>query len=117
MKHLIRTLLASLFICLYSCNTYKPLSQKEINSLKKQGYVLGTLEKKNAGDCEWTLTDEDSGLQYDPVNFEMDKFPIDKKLKKQIVLVKFLPLRMKNRCGKASPVSIIEIVENKKDKK
>jgi len=71
------------------------------------GYTEGTIIYSEEEDvCAYTILIKDN-IYYDPVDLK-DEFKIDR-LK---VYFKFTGLRMLNRCNKANPVKINEIIVN-----
>lgn len=84
-----------------SSDTMKISESKMIeNGFKKATVVYSTIP----GDCEFTIAVEGETVLFDPINLE-GKFQ-----KSQAkIWVKYIPLRMPNRCEKASPIEISEI--------
>jgi len=69
------------------------------------GYTAGTIiysEEENA--CDYTISIQNN-FYYDPVNLK-DEF----KINGLSVYFKYSLLRMANRCDKANPISIVEIL-------
>ena len=101
-------------LCLTSCkntkevakdNTEEKVTEKAFDAT---GYTSGTIVYSDKeGDCEYTIKLKD-GLYYDPINLEDDY-----KKDGMAVYFKFRGLRMMNRCNKANPVSIDEMVKAK----
>ncbi len=101
----------ALGILVISCNTNKEvLETKDAMSekmkleegFKKATVIYSTLE----GDCPYTISVEGESVLFDPVNLESNF-----KKNQEKVWVKYHPLRMPNRCDKANPVEITEIVK------
>lgn len=84
-----------------SSDTMKISESKMIeNGFKKATVVYSTIPE----DCEFTLAVEGETVLFDPINLE-GKFQ-----KSQAkIWVKYIPLRMPNRCEKALPVEITEV--------
>ena len=112
----ILTLLFS--ILLFSCNsTNKSVTTTSINEVKiatekmmEAGFIKGTIvASKIEGDCPITIKVEgENGAYYlDPIDLKED-FQIDG----EKVWFKYGGLRRMNRCEKANPISIIEIVKS-----
>ncbi len=99
-------------LCIASCknteevakdNTKESITEKTFDPT---GYTSGTIVySKEKDDCEYTIRLDD-GYYYDPINLE-DSFKKDG----MVVYFKFRGLRMMNRCNKAGPVSIEEMVK------
>ena len=104
---------------LFSCNsTHKSITnnteeeeeaQMESNKMTEAGFTSGTIVySEKEGDCPTTIQVEggEEALFYDPINIaEVFKNDGNK------VWFKFTRLRMMNRCDKAGPIRIEEILE------
>jgi len=112
----ILTLLFS--ILLFSCNstnktvTANPEDEVKIATEKmmEAGFIKGTIVASTIeGDCPITIKVEGKNGTYylDPIDLKGD-FQTDG----EKVWFKFGPLRRMNRCDKANPISIIEIVKS-----
>ncbi len=95
-----------------SCNSQKNMDTKTFIKSEKykemisNGYTFGVITKSNVkGDCEYSIKISDS-LYYDPVNLS-DLY------KKDMLEIwfKFTRMRRMNRCEKASPITINEIIK------
>ena len=102
-------------LCFTSCkNTEEVAKDKAEDKVAEEafdptGYTSGIIEySQEKDDCEYTIKLKE-GLYYDPINLE-DGFKKDG----MAVYFKFRGLRMMNRCPKANPVSIEEMVLAKK---
>jgi hypothetical protein len=116
MSYLKITLLLFSILCT-ACNASKSKEIKEENStimmeennkMEEAGYKKGTIvysDKEN--DCEYTIKMEGNSAYFlDPEALE-DTFKIDGEL----VWIKFRGLRRMNRCEKASPIELTEILK------
>ena len=99
------------FICLLSCHTNKKVTDKEnslsstTESLIKKGFKKAIIIKnKSKSSCALLVSLLDSKELLDPVGIDQNNFKNEEK-----IWFKFSSLRMKNRCEKARPVSVIEI--------
>ncbi len=105
------------FILLFfftSCNSRKNMDTKTFIKSEKykkmisDGYTFGKIIKSNVkGDCEFSIKISDS-LYYDPVNLS-DLYRKDK----LEIWFKFTRMRRMNRCQKALPITINDIVKKK----
>jgi len=109
MKYLIKSIVLFFFAFILSCNSSKSLSKNTIEEYKKKGYVLGLIEPKKNGDCNYVITMIGSDLKYDPINIANEKFT-QFLSKKNTILFTFSRLRMKNRCDNISPIRLIDVV-------
>ncbi|MBT3588835.1 MAG: hypothetical protein HN507_09320 [Flavobacteriaceae bacterium] len=106
-------------ILLFSCNstnktvTANPEDEVKIATEKmmEAGFIKGTIVTSTIeGDCPITIKVEGKNGTYylDPIDLKEGFLTDGEK-----VWFKFGPLRRMNRCEKANPISIIEIVKNK----
>ncbi len=91
-----------------SCNC-KKIADKETDNQQKEMMEAGfkkavILHSDKEGDCPYVLSIDNEEMLFDPINLESNY-----KSANIEVWVKYRPLRMANRCDKASPVEIIEI--------
>jgi hypothetical protein len=100
------------FFCIISCSTIDKTISAEKRIIKNQridkGFTLGEIFLSNIeGDCPVTIKiDDKNGIYYlDPINLE-EKYHIDG----LNVWFKYGGLRRMNRCQKANPITINEIV-------
>lgn len=107
----LRNFIPAAFVMLaFSCNTNKSVSgeNRDISSEKMEEAGFQKVElvvSDTEGDCPYTLQIKGQETLLDPINLE------DTYKKSGISLwVKYRPLRMPNRCEKANPVEIMEIV-------
>ena len=107
-----------LFLTIISCNstnkatetTNKTEQQMDSKKMIADGYLAGQISiSKEEGDCPITIKVEGKNGAYylDPIDLKED-FQTDG----EKVWFKFGPLRRMNRCEKANPISIIEIVKS-----
>ncbi|MDT0556136.1 hypothetical protein [Patiriisocius hiemis] len=71
------------------------------------GFTIGTIVYSvDENDCNYTIkvTNKNEEVFYDPINLEDDFKKNDIK-----IAFKFRPLKMKNRCNKANPISVFEV--------
>ena len=115
MKTTLLVLGTAAFLCVTSCKNTKEVTKDTIeekvteDAFDPTGYTSGTIVySKEKDDCKYTIKLKD-GLFYDPINLE-DSYKKDG----MAVYFKFRGLRMMNRCNKATPVSIEEMIEAKK---
>lgn len=112
MKFLKLTAVLIFLLAIMSCQTKNTTSETVKTSEGKmieKGFKKATVIYSNqAGDCEYTFAVEGETNLFDPVNLE-DKF----QKSQQKIWVKYTPLRMPNRCEKASPVEVTEIQPRK----
>lgn len=99
-----------------SCNAKKKSvksedATKQLEMVKEkmisEGFTMGTITAhKDGSGCPFTIKVDDSNIPYllDPVNIE-DGFKKDGLM----VWVKYIPMRMKNRCEGANPVTVSEM--------
>lgn len=119
MKLILSFLISLIISTSASCNSQKTMSHKlHKNELKsstdsstnKSKYTYGTIiiNKENS-ECSVLIELED-GVFFDPINLDekFESFKIDK------LKIKFTyqPLRMMNRCDKANPISIVELLKS-----
>lgn len=95
--------------CCATNNTTNATESAE--EMMKSGFVMGELVFSDVeGDCEYTIQTYGSEPELlDPTNLD-DAFKADG-IK---VWVKYISLRMANRCDKARPIEIIEIQKREK---
>lgn len=105
----------AMLLCLASCKNTNKLAKESINKkavetkFDPSGYQKGVIvHSEEKGDCEYTIL-LDNGTNYDPINLE-NSF----KKGGMSVYFKYRGLRMANRCTKANPISIEEILEAQK---
>ncbi len=120
---ILKTTLSLMLFAAVACNTTKTntetstqtttttTSETKMDDQKMMdaGFKMGTIvASKVEGDCPYTIKMEDADKPYflDPQNLEA----IYKKDGEKI-WVKFNGLRMMNRCEKANPISITEILK------
>lgn len=78
--------------------------EKEQNMIK-DGFTKGTIVySKEPGDCEWTIK-LDNGVHYESMTL-----PEEYKKADITVYFKFIPQRRPNKCAKANPVEITEMI-------
>ncbi len=83
------------------------VESKSDQKMKAEGYVLGTIVYSEVeGDCPYVIQlVSDPNTMLDPIDLAEDH-----KVNGQKVWFTYNPLRMKNRCDKANPVSLEKIV-------
>jgi hypothetical protein len=102
------SILLILLLVTMSCqckkSTAETLSKSE-GKMMEEGFKKATVVYSSLpGDCEYTFAVEGETNLFDPINLE-GKFQ-----KSQMnIWIKYIPLRMPNRCEKALPVEIAEI--------
>lgn len=99
--------ITSMFILLFviSCgNSVKKLENNNVEMIA-DGYIKGTILFSDIeGDCVYTIQVEDNKkLLLDPINLDENFMKNQKK-----IWFKYTPLKMKNRCDKANPISLID---------
>jgi len=90
-------------------NTENNTIEMNIKEMASKGYLAGQISfSKVQGDCPITIKVEgENGTYYlDPIDLS-EEFKNDG----EQIWFKFGPLRRMNRCDKASPISIIEIIK------
>lgn len=113
MKYITLAIVFSTFI-ITSCNSTKNTTSedtKQISSdMLKEGFVEGVIVYSDAeGDCAYTIKTKGEVTEFlDPINLK-EEYKADG----QSIWFKFTGLRQKNRCDKARPVTINEIVLKK----
>lgn len=98
-------------LCFASCKNTEEVAKDKIKekAFDPTEYTAGVIvHSKEKNDCEYTIRLKE-GIFYDPVNLD-DGFKKDG----MAVYFKFMGLRMVNRCTKANPISIKEIIPAKK---
>lgn len=106
----IKSFLFFFLILLISCNSSKKSSESE-NSINETNMIEKGFQKaivifsENENICPYTLSVEGVDYLLDPINLEQAF-----KVNQQKIWVSYRSLRMANRCDKATPVEIIEIV-------
>ena len=110
-------ILATVSCCTSSKNTTTGTQGGNDNAMTSDkqmmeaGYTKGTVVYSAVeGDCPYTIetTISDNAVFFDPINLEQE-FKADG----TEVWFKYGPLKMMNRCDKASPVSVIEMMKVK----
>ncbi|QIE59591.1 hypothetical protein G5B37_08450 [Rasiella rasia] len=114
MKILHLTAMAALFAFTSCCTSSKTTkgndslnSLAESKKMMEDGFMQGTIVASTAeNDCPYVIKSEIDGatVMYDPTNLEQGFMKDGMK-----VWYKYSPLRMMNRCDKASPVNLTEI--------
>ncbi|WP_339609082.1 hypothetical protein [uncultured Planktosalinus sp.] len=109
MTLIIKSFLFFFLILLISCNSSKKSSETEssINETKmiEKGFQKAVvIFSENEKVCPFTLSVEGVDYLLDPINLEKTF-----KVNQEKIWVNYRPLRMANRCDKATPVEIIEI--------
>jgi len=112
MKILLSIAAIAILLFVISCKSKKAASNEAetidmVNKLKSEGYLRGVVKLSNDdGACPVVidLDDPNYGYLLDPTN-------IDEEFRKNglAVWVKYIPLRMQNRCDNAHPIEITEI--------
>ena len=97
------------FSSILACGSSKLNSKNTLTHYLEKGYTLGIIERKDSGNCGWRISVSEN-IIYDPINIEEENF-IAFSLKKETILFKYLPLRMKNRCENRVPIQLVEIIE------
>jgi len=92
-----------------ACSSSKLNSKNSLAHSLEKGYTLGIIEPKDSGNCGWMISVSEN-IIYDPINIEEENF-IAFSLKKETILFKYLPLRMKNRRENRVPIQLVEIIE------
>lgn len=98
-------------LIIMGCGTIKDTSQGDgvldAKEMMAQGYTKGEIVYSNVeGDCEFTIKTYNEPIEFlDPVNLDQE-YKVDGKQ----VWFKYASLRQKNRCDKARPISINEIL-------
>ena len=99
-------------ILLFSCKSTNNSENKiAIEKMMEAGFTKGTVvTSKIEGDCPITIKVQGKDAPYflDPINLENIEIN-----EGENIWFKFAGLMMMNRCEKANPISIIEIVKNK----
>jgi hypothetical protein len=106
------SILFILLLVTMSCQCKKSTSQtmdRPEGKMIEDGFKKATIVHSSLhGDCEYTFAVEGETNLFDPINLE-DKF----QKSQNKIWVKYRPLRMPNRCEKASPVEVTEIYQRK----
>lgn len=112
--------IATLVLCSFalSCNTTKTsveannAQQTETKTMNidytKVGYSIGTITYHKNSKCAYIITDEKSGVKFDPINIDKEVFE-NFKIDNTKVYFKYRPLRMMNRCTEAQPIELEDI--------
>lgn len=108
MKYSKNLVLFLILILMVSCNCLTSTTTNNTIDYEKEGYMFGTIEPKDSGNCGWIITNKENIL-FDPINIEDEKFS-SFTTKKENVYFKFLPLKRSNRCMNASPIELLEMV-------
>jgi hypothetical protein len=74
----------------------------------KEGYSIGTITYQKDSKCAYIITDEKSGIKFDPINIDKDLFE-SYKVDNSKIYFKYRPLRMMNRCTEAQPIELEDI--------
>lgn len=114
----IKIILCFSLILQSSCNSSKTTvenqDKKQANitamdeKLTSEGYSSGIVKINEDSDCPYIIVDEKTKEQFDPINFEEEKYASFKSAGSKIY-VKFRRLRMPNRCTEAQPISLEDI--------
>lgn len=111
MKTRLLLLGATALLCFISCKNTKEVAKENDKiqvtetAFDPAEYTAGKIVySQEKGDCEYTIQLKE-GIYYDPINLG-DAYKKDGKL----VYFKFRGLRMANRCSKATPISIEEML-------
>jgi len=107
-----------LLIFTESCDSSKAVSSsdetetKESKTMGKEllanGYSTGIVKVIEGSKCPFIIYDERTKAQFDPINMDDSKYASFKE-KDAKIYYKFLPLRMKNRCNEAQPITLADI--------
>jgi len=89
-------------------NTEKTLQMETETNLLNEGFSIGTVTYLKDSKCSYIIVDKKSGVKYDPINIDDEKYIAFKSDAKQIYY-KCRFLRMKNRCNEAQPVQLTDI--------
>ncbi len=113
-----------IILSIISCNTTNKVTETKNNTEQQMdakkmiadGYIAGQISISTVkGDCPTTILIEGKNgpYYYDPINLteDFDKVGVFNKDGEK-VWIKFSGLRMMNRCDKASPINLTEIVKN-----
>lgn len=108
------TLFATFLMCNCASTQDKDQTASENNGIAQmesgmtgQGFLKGVIRYSEAeGDCPYTIE-----VESDDYNYMLDPLNLEAAYKKDgsKVWFKFTPLRMPNRCEKASPVNLTEV--------
>ena len=74
----------------------------------KEGYSIGTITYQKDSKCAYIITDEKSGVKFDPINIDKELFE-SYKVDNSKIYFKYRPLRMMNRCTEAQPIELEDI--------
>lgn len=101
-----------------SCNTSKTTVASAHTTTKdtktmtidysKEGYHIGIVNYLKDSQCPYIITDEKSGIQFDPVNIDKAIFETYR-VDNTKIYFKYRPLRMMNRCSEAQPIELEDI--------
>ena len=117
MKLLSSIFIITILLVSFSCKCCKSntsqdkttsVSETIDKSLIQEGFRLGTIEFNSENNCPYKLTDVESGLIYDPVNFGDEKFKAFHN-KNSKIYFKHRGLRRPNRCTNMLPIQVIEV--------
>lgn len=75
---------------------------------ENEGYLPGMVKHQAGTKCVYVIIDEKSGLKYDPINIDEEKYMSFKKNEEKVYF-KYRALRMMNRCDDAQPVELEDI--------
>lgn len=115
---LFKNTLLILTTILVSCSSGKNPDEKtaakvnkekvEIQKLMDEGFTKGVIVASTVeGECPYTIqADNNDAYRLDPINLE-EKY----KKNGEKIWVKYTPLRMKNRCDNANPVTVVKIMK------
>ena len=97
-----------------SCNSKKELvktkediKQIELNFIN-EGYSKGTVVHYKSGLCTYIITEEKTGLKFDPINFDNEQFK-SFKVGEKVIYFKYRPLRRANRCNDIQPIELEDV--------
>ena len=104
-----------------SCDSVKSTADAENSSTKEEtkkeapnvmneklineGYSVGTITYLANSKCSYIIIDEKTGVKFDPINIDEDKFKAYKKDASKIYY-KYRGLRMMNRCNEGQPIQL-----------
>jgi len=119
MTSFIKLSLTCLMVISLSCDTAKNAATAEDGNSEKtmqmdtetktnllnEGYAMGTIKYLKNSKCSYIIIDEKSGVQFDPINIDTDKYSAFKSESTKVYF-KYRPLRMANRCMEAQPIEL-----------
>ncbi len=78
------------------------------DKLIEEGYDIGIVKYVENSDCPYVIYNENSKVQFDPINFDSTEFASFKSNDLKVYF-KYRPLRRMNRCNEASPIELVSI--------